>query len=89
MRRMLAALAVSVLFLAGCGGSQEPMPVGDAPAIEIQIAGDDVQPRGERIEVGVGEEVVLAVESDRAAEMHVHSSPEQVLEVPVGESTLG
>lgn len=57
-------------------------------AIEIEIEGDRIEPRGKRIKVEAGEPVTLEVESDRAAELHVHSSPEQVLEVKKGESTL-
>jgi phage-related baseplate assembly protein len=59
-----------------------------ADAIEISIKGDDVEPMGKRVEVKAGEPVTLHVKSDRAAELHVHSSPEQELEVEPGESTL-
>lgn len=130
MRRTLATLAASVVFLAGCGGSEEPTTAEETPAetsspsateastgasteepddeageepttaeasptdgpddgaIEVEIEGNEIEPRGKRVKVGVGEEIVLAVESDRAAELHVHSSPEQVLEITRGESTL-
>ena len=47
-----------------------------------------IRPRGKRVEVKAGEPVTLEVESDRPAELHVHSSPEQVLDVKKGESTL-
>ena len=56
-------------------------------AIEIEIEGDRIEPRGKRVKVTAGEPVTLEVESNRAAELHVHSSPEQVLEVKKGEST--
>ena len=126
MRRTLATLAASVVFLAGCGGSEEPTTAEETPAetsspsateastgepndeageepttaeasptdgpddgaIEVEIEGNEIEPRGKRVKVGVGEEILLAVESDRAAELHVHSSPEQVLEITRGESTL-
>jgi len=57
-------------------------------AIEIEIEGDRIEPRGKRVKVKAGEPVTLEVESDRPAELHVHSSPEQVLDVDKGESTL-
>ena len=57
-------------------------------AIEIEIEGDRIEPRGKRVKVKAGEPVTLEVESDRPAELHVHSSPEQVLDVEKGESTL-
>ncbi|HEX6249477.1 MAG TPA: hypothetical protein VFZ64_16525 [Nocardioidaceae bacterium] len=60
----------------------------DSEAIEIEIEGDRVEPNGKRVKVTAGETVTFDVESDRAAELHVHSSPEQVLEVEPGESTL-
>ncbi len=57
-------------------------------AIEIEIEGDRIEPNGLRVNVAAGEPILLETESDRAAELHVHSSPEQVLEVPEGEGTL-
>jgi len=56
-------------------------------AIEIEIEGDKIEPNGKRVEVGAGEPITLDIESDRPAELHVHSSPEQVVEVGRGEST--
>jgi hypothetical protein len=56
--------------------------------IEIEIEGDKIEPNGKRVQVKVGEPIRLDVESDRDAELHVHSSPEQELEVKKGESTL-
>jgi hypothetical protein len=56
--------------------------------IEIEIEGDRVEPRGERVQVTAGEPVTLKVRSDRPAELHVHSSPEQELEVDAGETML-
>lgn len=64
--------------------SQEPEP----EPIEVEIEGDRVEPNGMLVKAAAGETVTLAVKSDRAAELHVHSSPEQVLEVEPGESTL-
>lgn len=103
MRRALAAFAVAALVLTGCGESEEPTtsqatvsespepsesPSQEPEAIEIEIEGDRVEPNGMRVQAAAGEPVTLAVKSDRAAELHVHSSPEQVLEVEPGESTL-
>lgn len=64
--------------------SQQP----ELEAIEVEIEGDRVEPNGMRVKAAAGETVTLDVKSDRAAELHVHSSPEQVLEVEPGESTL-
>lgn len=59
----------------------------DDEAIEIEIEGDKIEPNGKRVEVGAGEPITLDLESDRATQLHVHSSPEQVVEVSKGEST--
>jgi hypothetical protein len=66
----------------------DPSDDDGADAIEIEIAGDRIQPNGKRVAVAAGEEVTFAVKADRAAELHVHSSPEQVLPVQEGESTI-
>ncbi|HEY0774590.1 MAG TPA: hypothetical protein VGD51_10940, partial [Nocardioidaceae bacterium] len=67
---------------------QSESPSQEPEAIEIEIEGDRVEPNGMRVKAAVGETVTLAVKSDRAAQLHVHSSPERVLEVEPGESTL-
>lgn len=56
--------------------------------VEIRIQGDTIEPQGKSIEVDAGEPITLEVTSDRAAELHVHSSPEQELEVDEGETSL-
>lgn len=57
-------------------------------AIEIEIEGDKITPNGQRVEVPVGGHVLLEIDSDRAGELHVHSSPEQELGFKKGESTV-
>ena len=65
--------------------SDEP---SDDDAIEIEIEGDRITPNGERIKVGTGETVTLDIRSDRAGELHVHSSPEQEIEFVAGTSKV-
>ena len=62
----------------------EPDPGGRVAAITIE--GDSALPIAEQVEMGTGEALTLAVDSDRAGELHVHSSPEQVVEFPAGAS---
>jgi hypothetical protein len=86
--RLAAGAAISCLALMGlsaCGDdatddggstgesgtSQEQAP------IEVTIEGDTITPAGERVEVSVGEPVVVEVTADRSGELHVHSTPEQ------------
>lgn len=79
--RGMAALAALVLPLAlvACGsdepetGSEETQ---EPVAIEITVEDGAISPKGDRIEVGVGEEVTFTVTSDAAGEVHVHSTPE-------------
>jgi hypothetical protein len=60
----------------------------DDDAIEIEIEGDRIEPNGRRVEATAGEPITLDIQSDRAAELHVHSSPDQVLPVKQGKSTI-
>ncbi len=59
----------------------------DAVEIQIEIEGDQVEPNGKLLEVSTGETIRLQIESDRPAELHVHSRPEQEIEVEPGTST--
>ncbi len=68
--------------------SQEPSSPDHSDALAISIQGDRIEPTGRRVEVAAGEPVVLMVRSDRPAELHVHSSPEQELQVKRGRTHL-
>ncbi|MDN4172448.1 hypothetical protein QWY28_05800 [Nocardioides sp. SOB77] len=91
-RRLAATTAVLALTLAGATacGDDEPAPEssGDPKTIEVTFEGGTVTPNGERIEVGVGQEVELVVQADESGEIHVHSTPEQSLEYGTGTTTL-
>lgn len=71
-----------------------PGPTSEAPtsfagpAVEVTITGDEVTPKGDRIDAKVGEPVTFIVQSDRAGGLHVHSSPEQTPEFVKGMSIL-
>jgi hypothetical protein len=69
-------------------GSPSASGTPDDDAIEIEIEGDRIEPNGRRVEVSAGEPITLDIESDRAAELHVHSSPEQMVEVEKGDTTV-
>lgn len=60
-------------------------PAGTVVAIEI--AGGDVSPKGERVQVSAGEPVTLEITSDVAGELHVHATPEQEIAFEAGTST--
>jgi len=59
-------------------------PAASGPVVQVTIAGDSVQPVAEQVKMSVGDTLTLAVESDRDAELHVHSTPEQTVQVTPG-----
>ena len=92
----LAPLAlVLALGLTACGdGGDADQPTstpssstdGDSVAVTVTREGDTFTPNGERIELGVGQTLVLTVTADEAGEFHVHSTPEQEIEYDEGTS---
>jgi hypothetical protein len=92
MRRSLAAAAIALATLTlatACGDEESPSDSGssDPKVIKVTFEGDNVTPNGERIEVSTGQDIQLDITADVAGEIHVHSSPEQEVEYPAGEST--
>src|SRR5689334_21622666 len=90
----LVALAMAGL-LAGCGGDGPAEESGGSGSsgssstdLDVEVKGDTITPTNEQVEIGVGDTVTLHVTSDRAGELHVHSSPEQELEFEKGETDL-
>ncbi len=74
----LAALALP-LVLTACGSEETGSGADDAQgpvAVEITVEDGTVSPKGDRIEVGVGDEVTFTVTADAPGEVHVHSTPE-------------
>lgn len=57
--------------------SPTPAPEPKGVVVEMSFQGDQITPNGERILAEVGEPILLRIESDRAGELHVHSTPEQ------------
>jgi hypothetical protein len=69
--------------------SEEPedsKPLPQGPFADIKLEGDKASPNGERIKLGVGEKLTLRIDSDRPGELHVHSTPEQEISFPAGQS---
>ncbi len=95
--RGLARLAPLVLVVAasltGCGGddpgpADTPSVSTDADSVAVTITREDGQftPNGERVELGVGQSLVVTVTADEAGELHVHSTPEQEIAYESGTS---
>lgn len=91
MRRALAPVAVvlATLTLAtACGDEEKPSSDSQEPkVVQVTFEGDSVTPSGERVEVSTGQDIELEITADEAGEIHVHSTPEQEIEYPAGEST--
>lgn len=92
MRRLIASVAVLVCTLAvttACGdGEEAPAGGGDTVSFEITFEGDSVSPSGAEETIARGSDIELVVEADRPGELHVHSSPEQVVEYGAGTTTI-
>lgn len=65
--------------------SQEP-PAADGVVLEVTVSGGEISPMAQAVEIGVGEPLVLRIDSDRSGELHVHSTPEQMVEFASGTS---
>lgn len=93
MRRTLTglvALVLSASALTGCSSSSSDSSTsgsGGAQTIKVTFKGDSVTPNGDRVEVKLGEPVVLKIDADKAGEIHVHATPEQEISYPAGKST--
>lgn len=61
---------------------EESTPAG--PSLSVTIDGDEVQPNAQEIDLKVGEKLTIEFQSNRAGELHVHSTPEQFVEFGAG-----
>jgi len=62
----------------------EPEPEQQGTVVVVTIDGDRIEPNGASIEADLDEPVVLSITSDRAGELHVHSTPEQFVDFREG-----
>ncbi len=98
-----AAIVRATLALSACSRAEDSNPDAAATAtdggsasesskpggvvVDITFDGDTVTPNGERIDAKTGEPITINVTSDRAGELHVHSTPEQEIAYDAGTST--
>lgn len=54
--------------------------------LEVRVAGGEVSPNGQRVRIGVGEELTITFDADVPGELHVHSTPEQYVKYAAGSS---
>lgn len=55
--------------------------------VDVTITAEGPTPRGERVEVEVGEPITLNVTAEVADEVHVHADPEVSIDVAPGDET--
>lgn len=68
--------------------SAEPTKAAEStnaePDVDVRIEGDEVLPNAQEIKLSTGEALSVRIDSDRAGELHVHSTPEQFVEFGAG-----
>lgn len=71
-------------------GSSTPASPAPAvgPSLDVTVAGDEIDPVGKALDAKTGDTLVITITSDRAGELHVHTSPEQELEFEPGTTKL-
>lgn len=67
--------------------SKTPAPTPAGLVIDVTVQGDQVSPQAEVVEADIDKPITLQIQSDRAGEMHVHSSPEQYVDFGPGSTT--
>ncbi|MGH3459544.1 hypothetical protein [Aeromicrobium sp.] len=99
MRQALAAVFAAGVLLTGCSDSTDTGSVSSSPTpresevtdpvkdvvVDIAIKDGKVTPQGERVDVLVGQPVILRITSDADEEIHVHSEPEKEFKVRAGD----
>ena len=94
--RWLPAAIVLLAALAGCssGGSGQVQPPatraggGGPQAIQVRVAGNQVQTAEKRVKVKLDTQVRLEVTADRADEVHLHGYDRKVDVEPGEQATL-
>jgi predicted small lipoprotein YifL len=67
-------------------------PAKERPAgatLDVTVNGGNVSPMGRTIEMATGDVLTVRITADRAGELHVHSSPEQMVEFGQGRTRQG
>lgn len=63
-------------------------PKPETKVIDVTLDGTSVKPSGTRVEVAIGQPVILRINAANAGELHVHSSPGQEIGYPAGMSEV-
>ncbi len=68
--------------------ASSPAPEPKGVVVDVTVSGESIDPNGERVQAELGEPLILRIDSDRAGELHVHSTPEQEVEFGKGSTQI-
>ncbi|HET6153481.1 MAG TPA: hypothetical protein VFE15_11015 [Marmoricola sp.] len=63
-------------------------PAADAKIIKVTFTGSKVSPDGIPVQVTQGQPIVLQISSPKSGQLHVHSSPQEHIDFPAGDSEI-
>lgn len=63
-------------------------PSSEAKIVAITMDGRTIEPTALRMELELGQPLVLQIDASEAGQLHVHSTPEQVVAFPAGRSEI-
>lgn len=88
--RTVGAVLTGIAVLAtatACG--EDESPSGDETVVvDITFEDGQVEPNGDRVDVGAGQPVDLVVTADEPGTLHIHSDPEQEVPYEAGTKTV-
>ena len=61
-------------------------PAAQQETIQISVKGDQLSPNARQVKVKVGDSVDLRITSDRAGELHLHTTPDRHIEFGAGQT---
>ncbi|HEX4189523.1 MAG TPA: hypothetical protein VHZ06_00900 [Marmoricola sp.] len=63
-------------------------PAANAKIIKVKFTGSKVSPDGVPVQVTQGQPIVLQISSPKSGQLHVHSSPQEHINFPSGDSEI-
>ena len=75
----------------GAAITAAPTPADATPSgtvVRIKVTADSVTPTGTQVQASAGKPVTFVITAAAAGEIHVHSTPEHMIEYPAGTSAV-
>ena len=86
MRRLVLASLI-LLVAVGCAPATAPSTPAEPRAVSITMADGSVTPSGERVDLALGQTLVLTITSDHDDQVHVHGF-DTTIDVPAGTTVV-